>query len=177
MDKNELKARSKFLSRLLRHKPEALGLDMDPQGWVAIAQIIENSKQPVTRAQIQEIVQENSKQRFALSADGLRIRAIQGHSVEVDLGLPACTPPEYLYHGTAETTLPAIRSEGLTRQGRHHVHLSPDAETALAVGTRHGAPVVLTVKAGQMHGDGHKFLLSENGVWLCDTVPPEYLGS
>jgi putative RNA 2'-phosphotransferase len=175
MDKKELKARSKFLSHLLRHKPQALGLDMDPQGWVSIGQIIANSKQPVTRAQIKEIVQENSKQRFAISADGQRIRANQGHSVPVDLGLPACCPPAQLFHGTAETTLPAIRREGLTRQGRHHVHLSPDEDTARAVGMRHGRPAILTVEAGRMHSDGFVFLLSENSVWLCDAVPAEYL--
>lgn len=177
MDTKELKARSKFLSHLLRHKPQALGLDMDPQGWVVIDQIIENSKQPVSRGQIEEIVRLNNKQRFAISADGRCIRANQGHSVPVDLGLPACTPPDTLFHGTAEATLPAIRAEGLTRQGRHHVHLSADAETARTVGSRHGTPVVLTIDSGRMHAEGQPFLLSENGVWLCDAVAPEFIGA
>ena len=175
MDKNELKARSKFLSYLLRHKPEALQLTMDPQGWVSIDQIIANSEQPVSREQIQEIVQTNTKQRFAISADGQNIRANQGHSVSIDLGLPTCQPPEVLFHGTAETNLPAIRAEGLSRQSRHHVHLSPDPDTARQVGVRHGKPVVLIVEAAQMHAQGHSFLLSDNGVWLCDHVPSAFL--
>lgn len=175
MDKKELRARSKFLSYLLRHKPETLGLTMDAAGWVLIDEIIEKSSQPVTRSQIEEIVQLNNKQRFAISADGTRIRANQGHSVAVDLGLAACVPPDQLYHGTAETNLGAIMAEGLTRRGRHHVHLSPDTDTARKVGMRHGKPVVLTVDARAMHDAGHVFLLSENGVWLSELVPADYL--
>ncbi|NIZ59995.1 RNA--NAD 2'-phosphotransferase [Sedimentitalea sp. CY04] len=168
MDKNELKARSKFLSYLLRHKPDVLELTMDAQGWVAIDEIIEKSERPITREQIEEIVVSNTKRRFAISANGQKIRANQGHSIPIDLGLPACRPPEILFHGTVANNVEVIRAEGLTRQSRHHVHLSPDAETARQVGMRHGKPVVLVVEAGQMHTNGHVFLLPENGVWLCD---------
>ncbi|MVO16872.1 RNA 2'-phosphotransferase [Parasedimentitalea huanghaiensis] len=175
MEKKELRARSKFLSYLLRHKPETLQLTMDPQGWVTIDEIIDKSEHPITRSQIEEIVVSNSKQRFAISADGKKIRANQGHSIPIDLGLPECRPPEMLFHGTAASNIEAIRTEGLTRQNRHHVHLSSDAQTARQVGMRHGKPVVLVVEAGQMHASGHVFLLSENGVWLCDQVPPLFL--
>ncbi|TLP57492.1 RNA 2'-phosphotransferase [Parasedimentitalea maritima] len=175
MEKKELRARSKFLSYLLRHKPETLQLTMDPQGWVTIDEIIDKSEHPITRHQIEEIVVSNSKQRFAISADGKKIRANQGHSIPIDLGLPACRPPEILFHGTAACKIETIRTEGLTRQNRHHVHLSSDAQTARQVGMRHGKPVVLVVEAGRMHASGHVFLLSENGVWLCDQVPPLFL--
>ena len=175
MTPKELKARSKFLSYILRHKPETLDLTMDPQGWVAIDQIIVSSTQPVSHDQILEIARSNSKQRFAISADGQSIRANQGHSIPIDLGLPACEPPEILYHGTALANLAPILAHGLNRQARHHVHLSPDTETARNVGMRHGKPVVLMVKASQMHQAGFEFLLTQNGVWLCDAVPPEYL--
>ncbi len=175
MNKIELKARSKFLSYLLRHKPDILELSMDAHGWVLIDEIVEKSEHPVTREQIEDIVASNTKQRFAISSDGKRIRANQGHSIPIDLNLAACQPPELLYHGTADTNLSSIQSEGLTRQGRHHVHLSPDPETARQVGMRHGKPVVLTIKARDMHAKCHEFYLTENGVWLCDSVLPEFL--
>ena len=175
MDKNELKARSKFLSNLLRHKPDVLDPTIDAQGWVAIDEIIEKSERPATRDQIEEIAVSNTRQRFAISADGEKIRADQGHSIPIDLGLSACRRPEILFNGTAANNVEVIRTEGLTRRSRHHVHLSPGAETARQVGMRHGKPVVLVVEAGKMHSNGHVFLLSENGVWLCDQVPPEFL--
>ncbi|HEV7625722.1 MAG TPA: RNA 2'-phosphotransferase, partial [Streptomyces sp.] len=117
----------------------------------------------------------SDKQRYAIDEDGEQVRANQGHSVTVELGLPAAEPPEWLYHGTVDRFLAAIRTEGLRPMNRHAVHLSPDRETATAVGARRGRPVVLPVEAGAMHRDGHTFRMSENGVWLVDAVPPQYL--
>jgi putative RNA 2'-phosphotransferase len=171
----EPKTRSKFLSYLLRHKPEALNLTMDSQGWVSIAEIIKNSAQPVSYEQITKIVRLNNKQRFELSNDGSRIRASQGHSIDVDLQLAPQEPPETLFHGTAEDRVEQIRTQGLIKGSRQHVHLSPDPDTARTVGQRHGRPVVLRVKSGEMQAAGHLFYLSKNGVWLCDHVPPEFL--
>ncbi|AZV78764.1 RNA 2'-phosphotransferase [Parasedimentitalea marina] len=178
MDKNVLSAQSKFLSYLLRHKPESLHLTMDAHGWVSIDQLIENSipsDTPLTRAQLEDIVRNCTKQRFAISADGGNIRANQGHSVPVDLDLSPCLPPEKLYHGTAEKNLLAIQASGLNRHARHHVHLSSDPETARKVGMRHGKPIVFTVQASVMQTHGHQFFLTDNGVWLIESVPPEFL--
>jgi putative RNA 2'-phosphotransferase len=130
---------------------------------------------PITREQLEQAIATNDKQRFALSPDGTRIRANQGHSVEVDLGLVPQEPPELLYHGTARQFLEPIRAEGLVAGKRQHVHLSADVPTALKVGSRHGQPVPLTVRAGAMHRDGLAFYRSENGVWLTDNVPPEFI--
>lgn len=127
------------------------------------------------RATLERVVGENDKQRFALSGDGRRIRASQGHSVPVELGLEPVAPPEVLFHGTAEGSVDAIRREGLRPGRRTHVHLSADHATAVAVGRRHGRPVVLRVLAGRMHRAGHAFYRSENGVWLTDQVPAEHL--
>jgi putative RNA 2'-phosphotransferase len=129
----------------------------------------------LSREDLAEIVATNDKQRFAFDEGGTRIRANQGHSVEVDLELAPATPPAILYHGTATRFLDAIRKEGLTPQGRHHVHLSRGADTARTVGARHGTPVVLVVDAARLSGDGATFYTSANGVWLVDAVPPRYL--
>lgn len=169
---------SKFLSFVLRHQPQAIGITLDSQGWVAVDELLSAAARhgkSISRAQLEEVVATNDKRRFALSNDGVRIRANQGHSVEVDLALTPLAPPELLYHGTVERFLESIRVQGLLRGERHHVHLSPDRETAQRVGQRRGRPVVLVVEAGRMHRDGHVFRRSENGVWLADAVPPEYL--
>lgn len=169
---------SKFLSLVLRHDPGTIGITLDPNGWVAVDELLSaaaRAGKQITREQLDEVVATNDKKRFAFSSDGTRIRASQGHSVEVDLGLAPVEPPESLFHGTATRSVEAIRAEGLVRQSRQHVHLSPDEETAIRVGQRHGKPVVLIVRAGQMHRDGHAFYRSDNGVWLTDSVPPEYL--
>jgi putative RNA 2'-phosphotransferase len=129
----------------------------------------------ITRAQLEEVVEKNDKQRFSFDETRTRIRANQGHSTDVDLQLVPQTPPDVLYHGTAETTLLVIRKDGLQRMSRHHVHLSTTVATATKVGSRHGTPVVLTVDAAAMHRAGIPFFCSENGVWLVDAVPPEYL--
>ena len=175
---NPLIQTSKFLSLILRHQPEKIGLTLDPQGWVAVDQLLAACtahRHPLTREVLQKVVAENNKQRFAFSDDGLRIRASQGHSQPVDLGYQAQVPPDVLYHGTATPNLPSIQVSGLEKRKRHHVHLSVDRETAIAVGKRYGQPVVLEVLAGQMAAAGLPFYVSANGVWLTDHVPPEYL--
>ena len=167
---------SKYLSKHLRHQPERIGLTLDEGGWVGIDTLMEAAAAhgfPITRAELDHVVEANDKRRFAV--DGDRIRADQGHTVEVDLGLPPATPPPYLYHGTVAAYLGAIRAEGLRAMNRHDVHLSPDRETATRVGARRGRPVVLSVDAGAMHRDGHVFRVSDNGVWLTEAVPPRYL--
>lgn len=169
---------SKFLSLVLRHRPEHIGITLDSAGWVAVDELLsaaQRSGLPLDRATLERVVAENDKRRFAFSADGARIRASQGHSVGVDLGLAPQTPPDVLFHGTATRFLESIRQEGLKPGSRTHVHLSADEETACTVGRRHGSPVVLRVEAGAMHRDGHEFLRSENGVWLARAVPARYL--
>ena len=169
---------SKTLSYVLRHKPEEFGLALDAEGWVSIAELLaalHARGHHVTPEQLREVVATNDKQRFSLSADGAKIRANQGHSVAVELGLTPVAPPELLYHGTATRFLASIRKSGLKSGSRQHVHLSADQATAVAVGSRHGKPVVLTVQAGQLHRAGGHFYLSANGVWLTAAVPPEYL--
>lgn len=169
---------SKFLSLLLRHRPEVAGLELDPQGWVEVDVLLEKVRAAghnMDRALLETVVATNNKKRFAFSEDGLRIRASQGHSVAIELGYAPVTPPEWLFHGTATRHLSAIREAGLIKGKRHHVHLSREEKTAVQVGGRHGVAVVLRVRAGEMHAAGHVFYCSENGVWLTDAVPPEYL--
>lgn len=169
---------SKFLSRILRHAPHEVGLILDAQGWVFVDDLLRALKRagrPKSRADLIGIVIADDKQRFTLSADGRRLRAAQGHSVPVDLGLTLIAPPEILYHGTSRHSLDAIFATGLRPGRRRQVHLSPDRETAERVGRRHGKPVVLRVAAAHMHRDGHAFYLSDNAVWLTDQVPAVYL--
>lgn len=174
---NDLVSTSKFLSLVLRHRPEVIGLSLDEAGWADIDTLIRLSQahKPLTRALIEQVVEENSKQRFAISDDGRRIRANQGHSIEIELGLQPLAPPRLLYHGTATRFVEAIRREGLAKRSRQHVHLSADADTATAVGARHGQPAVLIVRAGEMAAAGHAFFRSENGVWLTDAVPAGFI--
>jgi uncharacterized protein (TIGR02452 family) len=169
---------STFLSLVLRHEPARIGIELDAAGWTDIAALLEALRAhgvDLTRAQLDELVASSDKQRFAISDDGRRIRANQGHSVQVELALPAAVPPAVLYHGTIDANLPGIRARGLVKGERHHVHLSADLETAKKVGGRRGAPVVLAVKAGEMGAAGHTFFCSANGVWLVDHVPPAFL--
>src|ERR1035437_1944394 len=169
---------SKFLSLVLRHKPDEIGITLDEAGWVDVTTLLEAMSchgNAVSPEELQEVVATSDKKRFAFSYDGLRIRANQGHSVEIDLGLAPVPPPEMLYHGTATRFLPAIRQQGLLKMARHHVHLSGDAQTASKVGERHGKLVILQVRSGDMHRAGLTFFRSANGVWLTDAVPPEYL--
>lgn len=170
-----MKTQSKFLSYVLRHAPESIGVAMDAQGWVSIDELLEKNGKGLTRDMLDQIVREDAKTRYAISDDGLRIRANQGHSVEVDLKLKSAVPPPTLYHGTNEGVIKTVLKEGLKKMNRHHVHLSADAETAKTVGARRGKPVVLTVDTRNMVKEGVKFFLSENGVWLTDFVGPECL--
>jgi putative RNA 2'-phosphotransferase len=169
---------SKFLSLVLRHRPEQIGLQLDTSGWASVDELLRLANaagRRLTRAELQEVVAQNDKQRFSLSEDGARIRANQGHSVPVDLGLDATRPPELLFHGTALRNLRSIQRGGLHRHGRQHVHLSPDEATATKVGARHGKPVVLTIEADSMHRAGLEFFLSANGVWLTEHVPARFI--
>lgn len=169
---------SRFLSLVLRHKPEEIGLTLDANGWADVEQLIalvNQSGRPLSRALLEQVVAGNDKQRFAFNADHTRIRASQGHSVAVDLDLPAREPPEILFHGTAVGGLESIRVQGLLRGKRQHVHLSRDAATAIKVGQRHGKPVVLQVRAGEMYRSGYRFFCSANSVWLTEQVPPRFL--
>ncbi|GHH57150.1 putative RNA 2'-phosphotransferase [Streptomyces umbrinus] len=176
MDERRTVKVSKYLSKHLRHQPERIGLTLDEGGWVEIETLMAAAEAHgfrFTRDELDHVVANNDKRRFAI--EGSRIRASQGHSVEVDLGLAAATPPAHLYHGTVDRSLDAIRAEGLRPMNRHDVHLSPDRETATRVGARRGRPVVLSVDAAAMHRDGHEFRVSANGVWLTAAVPARYL--
>jgi len=169
---------SKFLALLLRHEPERIGIKLDEGGWTdvdALLDALHANGIELTRAELDQLVASSDKQRFAFSPDGTRIRANQGHSVQVELDLATETPPEVLYHGTVERSLAGIRSLGLVKGQRHHVHLSGDIETAKKVGGRRGKPIVLAIKAKEMIEAGHKFFRSANGVWLVDAVPKEFI--
>jgi putative RNA 2'-phosphotransferase len=169
---------SKFLSKVLRHAPESVGLRLDEAGWVDVDDLLAAAARAgvaLDRPTLERVVADNDKQRFALSPDGLRIRASQGHSVSVELGLAPQEPPEVLFHGTADRNLASIREQGLVPGRRTHVHLSADEATAINVGRRHGRPVVLRVRAGEMHRAGHPFHRSDNGVWLTSAVPPAHI--
>jgi putative RNA 2'-phosphotransferase len=169
---------SKFLAKHLRHAPEALGLDLQPGGWVSVDDLLAASERAgftIAYDELIECVETNDKKRFSFDDTGDLIRANQGHSVEVDLQLEERRPPDVLYHGTVERFLASIMAEGLKKGKRHHVHLSSDTETARKVGARRGKPVILQVDAGKMHDAGFKFLLSVNGVWLTDSVPASFL--
>ncbi|MEY9941050.1 RNA 2'-phosphotransferase [Streptacidiphilus sp. MAP5-3] len=180
MDDNRRMIRtSKFLSRVLRHDPGSIGIRLDPAGWVDVAQLLAAAAahgRRISRVELDRVVAENDKQRFAFSPDGGRIRASQGHTVPVDLGYQEAAPPARLFHGTHPGALDAIWREGLRPMQRHAVHLSPDIATATRVGGRRGRPVVLSVDAAGMAAAGFVFRVSANGVWLTDHVPPQFLG-
>jgi putative RNA 2'-phosphotransferase len=177
--KKDLIKTSKFLALVLRHDPQSIGLTLDSEGWADIAGLLaaaaRNGK-VFDRATLQEIVDTNEKKRYAISDDGLRIRAVQGHSTDsVALSHAEQTPPEVLFHGTATRFLDSILAEGLKPGTRHHVHLSADVQTAITVGQRHGKPAVLRIDAVRMQAQQHRFYLSENGVWLIEHVPAAFL--
>src|SRR5688572_26040197 len=163
---------------MLRHRPADFGLTLESDGWTSVESVLVALAAqgcPLTREGLADLVRASDKQRFALSEDALRIRANQGHSVDVELGHAPAQPPERLFHGTVARFLPSIRAQGLLRGQRHHVHLSALLEQAVVVGQRRGPPVVIDVLAGRMAAAGHVFLLSPNGVWLAEHVPPEFL--
>lgn len=170
---------SKFLSYVLRHEPQSIGLQLDSEGWASVAALIEGARRnghDLDEALLQAVVAGSDKKRFALSDDGRHIRAVQGHSTaSVALTFPERTPPAVLYHGTASRFLASILAEGLKPGARHHVHLSADIATARSVGQRYGTPVILTVDAARMHEQGHVFMQADNGVWLTAHVPVAFL--
>jgi putative RNA 2'-phosphotransferase len=178
MPRDPIVATSKLLSYVLRHRPDSIGLALDGNGWAAVDDLLARlgaAGHAIDRTLLERVVADNDKQRFAFSENGARIRASQGHSIAVDLGLVPAAPPDVLYHGTASRFLKSILAAGLRASGRHHVHLSADADSAMRVGARHGFPAVLRVDARRMRADGIVFYRSDNGVWLTDAVLPRYL--
>ncbi|MDW2981787.1 RNA 2'-phosphotransferase [Rhodanobacter sp. KK11] len=170
---------SKFLSYVLRHEPHAIGLTLDSEGWAEVNALIAGAKQAGRTLDVElirAVVNSSDKKRFALSDDGSRIRAVQGHSTDtVAIQREPKQPPEFLYHGTATRFLDSILAEGLRPGERHHVHLSEDVSTATAVGQRYGKPVVLKIEALRMHQQGFVFFQADNGVWLVTNVPNSFL--
>lgn len=169
---------SRLLSLVLRHKPEEIGISLDKNGWALVSDLLKGMAargNKITMAELEEIVATNDKQRFSFNDNKTKIRANQGHSVKIDLDLKALVPPAVLYHGTAQKSINGIMKIGLDKMNRRHVHLSADKETALKVGSRHGKPVILEINSKAMHDIGHTFWQSENGVWLTDKVPVEYI--
>lgn len=173
MDEKTLVKKSKHLSKVLRHDPGSVGLTLDTAGWVSVSALL--SAMRLSMEDLEQVVDGNNKKRFEFNEDKTRIRASQGHSVDVDLGYEAKTPPETLFHGTSTDLIPTLYKEGLKKMSRHHVHLSVDFPTAQVVARRRPNPIVITVLAGEMHRKGFEFYLSTNGVWLTDNVPLDFL--
>jgi len=175
----DLKKISVFISLILRHKPETIGISLDEHGWASVEELINGINKVkgygLDMEALEEIVRTDNKQRYSFSEDKTLIRANQGHSINVDVELKEAEPPEQLFHGTGERFAAAIRQEGLKPMSRLYVHLSKDRETAEKVGARHGKPHIFFVNSGKMYRQGYKFYLSENGVWLTKHVPPEFL--
>lgn len=168
---------SKYMSLILRHKPEAIGISLDEHGWANVDELIEGiaKTHKFNMAILEEIVRTDNKQRYSFNEDKTLIRANQGHSIQVDVELEESEPPETLWHGTGEKYVSSIDEQGLLPKSRLYVHLSKDSDTAAKVGQRHGKPILYIVKSGEMYRDGHKFYLSKNGVWLTKKVPVKYL--
>ena len=178
MNDKKTKRISKFLSYVLRHHPESIGLKLDRNGWANVEELIQKSTVEnlvFIKEDLHHIVETNDKRRFSFNEDKTLIRANQGHSIAVDLGYQAIEPPSLLFHGTAARNLPSIFAQGLKRGQRHHVHLTDNFETARNVGLRYGRPVILHVDSGSMAKDNFSFFRSDNGVWLTEHVPPRYL--
>lgn len=177
---NNLTRISKFLSLVLRHKPQEIDLHLDANGWASVQELIEKmnaSGETIDFDLLQAIVSANDKKRFAFNEDKTMLRASQGHSIDVELNLKKMPPPEFLYHGTVEKFISSIQQTGLQKMSRQHVHLSGNKETASKVGARRGNPVILQIRSGVMHADGYTFYLSENGVWLTEYVPVKYIAA
>ena len=177
-DQNKVVKISKFLSLVLRHKPQKIGIELDENGWVDVdVLLIQMNKkgQNIDFETLKFVVETNNKKRFAFNEDQTKIRASQGHSLKIDLGYKPQAPPEILFHGTAGRFIDSIMRTGLEKRNRHHVHLSLNKETATNVGGRHGRVVVLEVMTRKMYDDGYDFFVSENDVWLIDNVPVKYL--
>jgi len=175
---NENKSKSKLLSLVLRHQPEMIGIALDEAGWTSVPDLIDALSgfgKPMSLPELEALVASSDKQRFAFNADRTMIRANQGHSVSVDLGLEPVTPPDTLFHGTARQFVDSILRDGLSKRKRHHVHLHADRAVATVVGKRRGEAVILSIDAAVMSSHGHRFFVTENNVWLTDAVPPEYI--
>lgn len=175
---NKLVRIGKFISLILRHKPEIIKIKLDENGWADVNYLIKGisrTEKDFNFDLLKEIVETNNKKRYEFNQDYTKIRACQGHSINVDLELSPAEPPEILYHGTADRFLSSIRTSGIKKMTRQHVHLSKDYETAINVGARHGKVVVIKVLAGKMYRDGKKFFISKNGVWLTDNIAVKYL--
>jgi putative RNA 2'-phosphotransferase len=180
MNEKTAKSVSKFLSLVLRHSPETIGLRLDENGWTDVEELIlkcnnRGSQNQMTAELLDYVVENNDKKRFAFNEDKTKIRASQGHSISVELNLNETEPSEFLYHGTIGKFMESIKREGLQKMSRQHVHLSKDKETAIKVGSRRGVPEILIVRSGAMYRDGFKFYLSENNVWLTAEVPAKYI--
>lgn len=178
MNEKEINKTSKFLSLVLRHEPQQIGIELDENGWVSVTELIEKlnlNNKKITFDELKIVVDTNNKKRFSFNAYFSKIRANQGHSLEIDLNYEPKEPPIFLYHGTATKNLESIFENGIQKQNRHHVHLSDNVDTAFSVGTRHGKPVVLKIKAHEMYEKEIIFYLSANNVWLVDEVLPEYI--
>jgi putative RNA 2'-phosphotransferase len=178
ISKNHEMQISKFLSLVLRHQPEMIGIELDQNGWTEVNLLIEKANNFGVNfdfGTLKYIVETNSKKRFAFTDTFDRIRASQGHSIDIELGYASQKPPDILYHGTSEKSIQSILKTGLEKRNRQHVHLSSDIETAIKVGQRHGKPYVFVVHSQQMFNDNFKFFISDNGVWLTDNVPSKYL--
>lgn len=181
MNEQQKKKISKFISLVLRHKPEVINLKLDENGWTDVDELITKSKRDshegFTFEELNEIVETNDKKRFIFNEDKTKIRANQGHSIDIDLALKPQQPPEFLYHGTAQSNIDSILEKGIEKRSRQHVHLSQDKETATKVGMRHGKPIILIIKTQEMFNDGIEFYLSENNVWLTDFVDVKYISN
>lgn len=178
MNEHSIKKTSKFLSLILRHSPETIHLSLDENGWADVMDLIKlcnKHQHKLDLEQLQYIVNSNDKKRFAFNEDQTKIRASQGHSIAINLGLNISTAPDTLFHGTVDRFLNHIKLEGLLKMNRQHVHLSQELETAIKVGNRRGQAIILTIQSGIMQQDGFQFYLSDNGVWLTECVPPQYI--
>jgi putative RNA 2'-phosphotransferase len=178
MNNSRLVKISKYLSKHLRHRPDRIGIQLAPGGWVPVSELLDACQKynfPVQLAELEKVVAENDKQRFSFDSTGTLIRANQGHSIEIDLQLEAVIPPDILYHGTSIGAVDSILKEGISKMSRNHVHLSIDIQTARKVGSRHGIPAICTVDTAAMYSDSYTFYCSDNGVWLVDSVPQKYL--
>lgn len=178
MNEKEIITKSKFLSLILRHKPEEVNLKLDKNGWANINELIDKCRSKgieLNFNQLRIIVETNNKKRFTFNEDFTKIRANQGHSIEVDVKLEEIKPPEFLYHGTSEKNLELILESGIKKMNRLHVHLSSEKITAEKVGQRHGKPIIFIINTNDMYKDGIKFYLSKNNVWLTDYIAPKYI--
>jgi putative RNA 2'-phosphotransferase len=177
MDEKEEKRRSKLLSYLLRHHPEHIGLQLDANGWALVEELLQklNGQAEMDMVMLEQLVANNSKKRFAFNDDKTKIRASQGHSVEIDIQAAKSKPPAFLYHGTVNEFIDTIKREGLKKMQRQYVHLSPDEKIAREVAARRGNPIILKIKAAELAAAGTPFYLSDNGVWLVDEVPVAFI--